>query len=473
MPFIHDNFMLKNPVARELYHSFAKDMPIFDYHCHLPVREIAEDARYDNAAQLWLGGDHYKWRMLRTNGVPEEEITGSAADYTKFLRWAEVAGTAVGNPAFHWSQLELKRYFDIDAILTAENAQEVWEEMNRRIAGPDFSARQLIVKSGVSHLCTTDDPADSLEYHRQLQADSTFPVVVTPTFRPDNAFSAGSPEFSGWIEALSGISGVEISSLSGLLQALEQRLEAFHRVGCRLSDHGLDRVFFTDCTEEEAKGIFQKALAGLPVSREEEEMWRSFLLLFLGREDHRRGWVMQLHLGALRRVNSRMTRLLGPDTGFDSIADHPVAEPLGRFLDALDREESLPKTILYCLNPGDNEVLATMIGNFQGSGIPGKMQFGSGWWFNDQKEGMERQLTALAALGLLPRFVGMLTDSRSFLSYPRHEYFRRILCNLLGSWVEEGEFPADMDLLGGIVRDICYNNALDYFAIPGKGEIQG
>ncbi len=468
MPFIHEDFMLQNSSARDLYHNFAKGMPIFDYHCHLPVKEIAEDARYENAARIWLAGDHYKWRIMRTNGVPEEEITGVADDYTKFCRWAEAVGSAVGNPAFHWTQLELKRYFDIDDILSAGTARKIWDQMNSRIVGPDFSARQLIVQSGVTHICTTDDPADSLEQHRQLQSDSSFPVVVAPTFRPDNAFGAGSSDFPGWIDSLSEASGVEVSSLSGLLEALKQRLEEFHGVGCRLSDHGLDRVFFTHCTEEEAKGIFQKALAGLPVAREEQEKWRSFLLLFLGREYHRRGWAMQLHIGALRRVNSRMTSLLGPDTGFDSIADYPVAKPLGRFLDALDRDEQLPKTILYCLNPGDNEVLATMIGNFQGGGIPGKMQFGSGWWFNDQKEGMERQLTALAALGLLPRFVGMLTDSRSFLSYPRHEYFRRILCNLLGSWVEGGEFPADMELLGSIIKDISYNNALRYFDLPVK-----
>jgi glucuronate isomerase len=476
-PFIHDNFILRNKTAESLYHDHAEKMPIYDYHCHLPAKEIAEDARYENAAQLWLGGDHYKWRIMRTNGTPEEEITGSAPDYTRFLRWAEAVEGAVGNPAFHWTQLELKRYFDIDDILNSSTAKSIWERMNEAISRPEFSAQKLIVKSGVTHLCTTDDPADSLEHHEKLLADVSFPVTVAPAFRPDKGLNLDQEGFPEWTASLSRASGVEIRSLRDFLDALEKRMDAFHAAGCRISDHGMDRMVFRDASGQAAAGqaaekaagaVLEKALAGKKPTEDELTAWKSYLMLFLGEGYHRRGWTMQLHIGAMRRVNSRMTALLGPDTGFDSIADYPVAEPLGRFLDSLDRQNSLPKTILYCLNPGDNELLATMIGNFQGGGIPGKMQFGSGWWFNDQKDGMERQLTSLASLGLLSRFVGMLTDSRSFLSYPRHEYFRRILCNLVGSWVEAGEFPADMELLGTIIRDISYNNALRYFDIPAK-----
>ncbi|MCF7944933.1 MAG: glucuronate isomerase [Spirochaetia bacterium] len=468
MSFIHDSFLLNNDAAEVLYHEHASDMPIYDFHCHLPVQEIAEDIQYKNAAELWLGGDHYKWRVMRSNGAVESEVTGKAEDYQKFLRWAESVERAVGNPVYHWTHLELKRYFDLDTILTRDTAELVWKKMNIRISEPDFSARQLISASRVSHICTTDDPADSLQWHEKLANDDTFHVTVVPAFRPDPGLNIEKQSFGEWVKRLSARCGREIGSFADFLEALKERIDAFHALGCRVSDHALDTVVYREAHESEAADAFSHAAAGKKLTDAEIEAYKTYLLVWLGQQYAERGWVMQLHIGAFRSVNSSMLKKLGPNTGFDAIQDTPIAYPLGKLLDTMDQHDRLPKTILYCLNPRDNEVLAALIGCFQTDGIPGKIQFGSAWWFNDQRDGMETHMRVLANLGLLSRFVGMLTDSRSFLSYPRHEYFRRILCNLIGTWVEAGEVPRDYDLLGNIVRDISYRNAVNYFQIPNK-----
>lgn len=468
MPTLDEDFLLTTQWSRKLYHDHAKKMPIYDYHCHLPVRDIAEDVSYPDAAALWLGGDHYKWRLMRSWGIDEELITGGGEPYQKFLAFARSVERAIGNPMQHWCALELKRYFDIEDSLTEEQALGIWERMNRRISSKDFSARRLIERSGVTHLSTTDDPADDLCWHRQLQADSTFAVNVTPAFRPDKALNLGSEGFTSWLERLEGRCGLKIESYLQLLEALTRRIDAFHATGCRISDHALDTVIFTNVDEKRAEEAFRMRLEGKQVPSELLDTYRSTLMTSLAAEYRKRDWVMQLHIGALRNTNSRAYENLGPDTGFDAISDSEVAIPLSRLLDTIEQAGGVPKTILYCLNPRDNELLASLAGCYQSGGIRSKIQFGSGWWFNDQRDGMLRQLTALSHLGHLGAFVGMLTDSRSFISYPRHEYFRRILCDLVGSWVEQGLVAPDLQLLGSIIEDICYNNAVSYFGIPER-----
>lgn len=464
--FMCENFLLEGEVAKKLYHSYSKEMPIFDFHCHLNPQEIWEDKKYKNISELWLGGDHYKWRAMRSNGVLEDKITGTQADdREKFREWARTVELAIGNPLYHWTHLELKRYFGIEEVLTSENSDKIFDCCNEMLQQDGFSARNLIIRSGVTALCTTDDPTDSLEYHIKLKNDESFGVKVLPTFRPDKGINIEKEGFVEWVKKLSEIVGFEISSYGKLKKALEMRMEFFQSAGCIVSDHGLDSIVYEAATEEELESIFWKGLQREKISLEEVNKYKGELLVWLGKEYNKRLWVMQIHTGAIRNNSGRMFEKLGADTGFDSIGDSNYALELGKFLNRLDLTDELPKTILYCLNPKDNYVLGTMIGCFQGGGIPGKIQFGSGWWFCDQRDGMVEQMRALGNLGLLARFVGMLTDSRSFLSYTRHEYFRRILCNLLGSWVENGEFPENYEILGKIVQDISYNNAESYFGI--------
>lgn len=463
--FMNEDFLLDTQTAAKLYHEFAEDMPIFDYHCHISPQEIAENKKYRNITELWLGGDHYKWRTMRMNGVDEKYITGDGDDKEKFLKWAETLQNCMGNPLYHWTHLELRRYFGIQELLSSKTAESIWERCNAMLKQEDFTARNLIRRSNVKVVCTTDDPVDSLEYHKTLAEDKTFDVKVLPAFRPDKSINIEKDGFIPWLLNLEKITDTKITTFQALKNALISRLEFFHQAGCRISDHALDPLIFQEGTEEEASIIFKKALEGEALTPGEVAVYKAQVLIFLGRQYRRLGWVMQLHIGTLRNTNSRMLKKLGPDTGFDSIGDWTFASELASLLDSLDKTDELPKTILYHLNPRDNEILGTIMGCFQGGSIPGKVQFGSAWWFNDQKDGMEKQLTTLANLGLLSRFVGMLTDSRSFLSYIRHEYFRRILCNILGNWVEKGEIPDDMELLGKLVQDICYNNAESYFGI--------
>lgn len=464
--FMDENFLLETETARRLYHEYAKHMPIFDFHCHLSPKEIAENKSYADISEIWLGGDHYKWRAMRTNGVPEGIITGKDADSReKFEKWAEVMPYAMGNPLYHWTHLELKRYFGIEKPLSKKTSEEIWSRCNELLKTDKFTARELIKGSNVKALCTTDDPVDSLEHHIALKNDKNFEVQVLPTFRPDKVINIEKVGFVQWIETLERTSGIKIDSYTKLLEALEKRIEFFNENGCKVSDHGLDSVVYTDATIEELNEIFKKGMREEKLTKEELDAYKGQILVWLGKQYNKYGWVMQLHIGALRNNSTRMFNKLGPDTGFDSIGDSNFAPELAKILDKLDSTDELPKTILYCLNPRDNYVLGTMIGCFQGGAIPGKIQFGSGWWFCDQRDGMEEQLKALANLGLLSRFVGMLTDSRSFLSYTRHEYFRRILCNLIGKWVENGEYPSDMEILGEIVEGICYNNAKEYFSL--------
>ena len=461
--FIHEDFLLQNKTAIILYHEYAKNMPIIDYHCHLDPNEIAQDKRYRSITEVWLGGDHYKWRAMRTNGVDEEAVTGSAPDKEKFLKWAETMPYLVGNPLYHWTHLELKRYFDIDMLLGPDTAEEIWELCNQRLRQPDFSARGIIMRSNVAVICTTDDPVDTLEYHRHIREDPSFKTKVLPAFRPDRAVNIEKQDFRDYVQKLSAASGMPIRTLIDFYAALERRISYFHENGCRLSDHALEPPVFVPGTEREADEVFRKALHGHKLTDQEIAMFKTRTLLFLGSQYAEWGWVMQLHIGTQRDNNTRMFEKLGPNTGYDMMSDYTYSLPLTKYMDTLDREGLLPKTILYVINPRDNEMIATLAGCFQGDGIPGKIQFGSGWWFNDQKDGMIRQMIALASMGLLSRFVGMLTDSRSFLSYTRHEYFRRILCNMLGTWVETGEAPDDMGLMGRIVQDIAYYNAMNYF----------
>lgn len=463
-PFIHDNFLLHNHLAERLYHEYAKNMPIFDYHCHLDPKQIWENKSFRNLTEIWLGGDHYKWRAMRWHGVSEEYITGNAPDFDKFMAWARTVPHTIGNPLYHWTHLELKRFFGIDDLLSEETAEKIWEAANEKLADEAFRVRALIQRSNVAVIGTTDDPTDTLEYHRYIREDASFPTQVIPSFRPDKGVEIRKPGFSDWIKKLGVIAERPIHSYDSFLSALEEQVHRFHQHGCRVSDHGLDEIGYAEATQTEVAEIFQKALSG-DVSREEEKKYKTATLLFLGRLYHKYGWTMQLHIGAMRNNSARMFKRLGPDTGFDSINDKEVAEPLSCFLDALDSNNTLPKTILYNLNPRDNYVFATLAGNFQQGPVRGKVQFGSGWWFNDQRDGMIQQMTDLANTGLLSHFVGMITDSRSFLSYTRHEYFRRILCNLLGEWVERGEVPRDLPFLGKIVQNICYNNAVNYFGI--------
>ncbi|PWJ60009.1 glucuronate isomerase [Dyadobacter jejuensis] len=462
--FIDDNFLLKTEAAKELYHDYAKDMPIIDYHCHLPPDEIAQDKQFDNITQIWLYGDHYKWRAMRANGVDERYATGNASDWEKFEQWAATVPYTMRNPLYHWTHLELLRYFDVDILLNKDTAREIYETCSEQLKRPEYSVRGLLKKMNVKVICTTDDPIDSLAYHQRI-AESGFGIDVFPTFRPDKAMLLiDTPEqFKEYLSKLSALtSGESIHSYAALLAALEKRHDFFASMGGKLSDHGLSHIY-ASLDRAAADRAFAKAVAGECPSESDSLAFKSVLLHDLAKLDHAKGWTQQFHLGALRNNNSRALRELGPDTGWDSIGDYSQAEALSSFLNTLDSTNQLAKTILYNLNPADNEVLATMTGNYNDGTIAGKMQFGSGWWFLDQKDGMEKQINALSNMGLLSRFVGMLTDSRSFLSYPRHEYFRRILCNLIGNDIENGELPNDIPWLGKIVSDISYNNAKGYF----------
>ena len=463
--FMDQDFLLQTETAKRLYHDHAAKMPICDYHCHLSPKEIAEDKQWDNLGEIWLGGDHYKWRAMRTNGVSEEYCTGSKSWREKFEKWAETVPQTIRNPLYHWTHLELQRYFDIDTVLSPETADEIFETATAKLRTPEFSARNLMRKMNVKTVCTTDDPVDSLEYHQQIAADG-FEIKVLPTFRPDKAMDLTRPDvWKKYIQALECKSKLTIVNLDSLFEAIDKRHEFFHSVGCRLSDHGVTHVPDAEASTMELNIVFKKAFNGETVSEAESDAFQAAFLYEVGKMNHARGWAQQFHVGVFRNNNSRLFKALGPDTGFDSIADYRQGPGLIRLLDRLDSTGQLAKTLLYNINPSDNELMATMIGNYQDGSCPGKMQFGSGWWFLDQKDGMEKQMNALSALGLLSRFVGMLTDSRSFLSYPRHEYFRRILCNLIGRDVENGEIPDDEQLLGGMVENICYNNAVSYFGI--------
>ena len=462
-------FQLENKTAILLYQKYAKEMPIFDYHCHLSAKEIYENRQFNNLTEVWVVdgnyGDHYKWRAMRANGIPERYITGNASAEDKFLKWAETVPYTIGNPLYHWTHMELKHFFGITKVLSPKTAQEIYYEANKRLE--TLTAREMITMSNVNVICTTDDPVDSLEWHLRLQDDKSFKTTVLPAFRPDKAINIELDWFSDWIDELGKVTKMIISSISDLLLALTKRIDFFHMVGCRLSDHALDEVVFVKTSEEEVAGIFLKGLRKEELTKSEIAKYKGFILVFLGREYAKRNWVQQYHIGALRNNSKRLLDELGPDTGFDAINDKAFANKLANLLDELDSTNSLPKTILYCLNPRDNEVLATIAGCFQG-GIKGKIQFGSGWWFNDQKDGMIKQMTALSNMGLISGFIGMLTDSRSFMSYPRHDYFRRILCNMLGKLIENGEYPADIEFVGSIVQDICYNNAFNYFNVEVK-----
>ena len=464
--FLGEHFLLENPTSQRLYHEFAKEMPIIDYHCHLSPADMANNRQFKTLTEIWLEGDHYKWRAMRTNGVPEKYCTGDEDDYKKFEKWAETVPYTIRNPLYHWTHMELKRPFGVNKILDPTTARNIYDTCNELLATEDFFTRSILTRMNVEIICTTDDPVDSLEYHKQIAADD-FKIKVYPAFRPDKSLGVENPEtFNAYMDKLSAVTESDIDHFIDLLNALQQRLDYFHENGCRLSDHGLETIYAADFTDEEVNLIFHKVRLGLRLNPDEILKFKSSLLLHLGEMYHEKGWTMQFHLGALRNNSSRMVKTLGPDTGFDSIGDFEIARPLARFLDRLDQQNKLTKTILYNLNPRDNELIATMIGNFNDGTIPGKVQFGSGWWFLDQKDNIEKQMNALSNMGLLSRFVGMLTDSRSFLSYPRHEYFRRILCNLIGRDVENGELPNDVPWLGKIVKDICYYNAKSYFEFP-------
>lgn len=459
--FMGQDFVLRNETAKILYETYAKDMPIFDYHCHLSIEEIYNDKQFASITECWLGGDHYKWRLMREMGVDESYITGDKSDFEKFMKYAEVIPYAIGNPIYHWTHLELQRYFGIDKILSPDTAEEIFHVCNAKLQ--TLTARKLIEMSRVKALFTTDDPVDDLHFHQQLKADKTFAVEVNPAFRPDKAIHIELAGYVPYIAKLSEVSGVTIDGIDSLCEALTRRIAYFDSVGCVCADHALDVVMFQPTDHDSVDAIVKKALTGETLTRSEIEQYKGYVLVHLGKQYARLHWVQQYHIGALRNNSSRYLHLLGPDTGYDAIEDQPFAKKLSLLLDTLDTTDELPKTILYCLNPRDNEVIATMMNCFQQGGITGKLQFGSAWWFNDQKDGMERQMTALSQLGLISKFVGMLTDSRSFLSYTRHEYFRRILCNLFGTLIEEGEYPADIAFVGKIVQDICYHNAVQYF----------
>lgn len=465
-PFMDDDFLLESDAARLLYHGYAEGRPIFDYHCHVPPRQIAENSRFENLTRLWLGGDHYKWRAMRSCGIPERLVTGDAPDREKFRAWAETVPRTLGNPLYHWTHLELRRVFGVEELLNPESADRIYDACNALLGEDAFRVRGLMERFDVRGICTTDDPSDSLEHHQAVASDGSFRIQVLPTFRPDRAHALEDPDgYRQWIRVLETASGIAVTGYEALLVALRSRHDYFHANGCRLSDNGLAFVPPEASSTAECDRTLKTILAGGSAGRDDILRFRAALLTELGRMDADSGWVMQLHLGAMRSVNSRMFRRLGPDTGFDVIGDRPQAEGLARLLDRLDADDRLPKTILYTLNPRDNELFAAMAGAFQSGPEACKVQFGSGWWFNDQKDGMERQLRALSSLGLLSGFVGMLTDSRSFLSYPRHEYFRRILCNLVGGWMENGEIPSDPELAGGMVEGICYANAAKWFGV--------
>lgn len=461
--FLNEDFLLQTPTAQTLYHDFAAKMPIIDYHNHLVPQQIAEDKQFDNITQIWLYGDHYKWRAMRAHGVDEKYITGNASDEEKFMKWAETVPYTMRNPLYHWTHLELQRYFGVTELLNKDSAKRIYDHCSALLRTKEYSVRNLLLKMNVKALCTTDDPIDNLSYHKQIAA-SGFEIKVLPTFRPDKAMGVDDELiFVEYVNALSAAAGQSIRSLADYKAAIKARHDFFHEAGCRLSDHGLEHIYAEEFTEEEIELIFERLITGKLISKKEKWQFKSAMLVYFAHLDHARGWTQQFHLGAIRNNNARLLGSLGPDTGFDSIGDFEQAKPLSAFLNHLDSTNQLAKTILYNLNPRDNELLATMTGNFQDGTIVGKMQFGSGWWFLDQKDGMEKQINALSNMGMLSHFVGMLTDSRSFLSFPRHEYFRRILCNLLGQDVENGELPADIAWLGKLVEDISYKNASAFF----------
>ena len=465
MSFINDDFILTNETAKRLYHDYAEKMPIIDYHCHINPKEIYENKKFKNITEIWLGGDHYKWRLIRSNGTPENEITGDADDYTKFLRFAEMLPRAIGNPMYHWNHLELKRYFDYDGILSAKTAEEVWNLCNEKLQSDDMSACSIIKKSNVKMIGTTDDPIDTLEWHKKIKEEGICTAQVLPSYRPDKAVNIDKAGFADYIKALAKAADMEINCVADVKAALIKRLDFFCEMGCKATDHGLDYIPFAIGTEKEIDAAFKAVMKGKTITANQADMYKTAILICLGKEYAKRGIVMQIHYSVQRNTNTAMFNKIGADTGFDTISTRPCSEALTALLNALATCDLLPKTIIYSLNPHDNEMIDTVIGAFQGTEAAGKVQHGSAWWFSDTKSGMETQLKSLANLSLIGNFVGMLTDSRSFLSYTRHEYFRRILCNVLGTWVENGEYPADMETLGQIVEDICYNNAARYFGI--------
>jgi glucuronate isomerase len=461
--FLSENFLLNTNAAQQLYHEYAVKMPIIDYHCHLPPDQVANDLNFKNLTQVWLYGDHYKWRAMRTNGVDESYCTGDKDDYAKFEKWAETVPYTLRNPLYHWTHLELQRYFGVNELLNATSAKRIYESCTEKLQQKEYSVRGLLRKMNVKVVCTTDDPIDSLEHHQKIKEDG-FEIKILPAYRPDKAMNPDdATAFNNYVGRLEEVAGVSISSYNDYIDALKKRHDFFATMGCSVSDHGLEQVYAEDYTDDEIKNIFSKVRGGNGLSLEERLKFKSAMLYLFAIWDHEKGWVQQYHLGALRNNNSRMLRRLGPDTGWDSIGDFSQGKQLAKFFDRLDSSNQLAKTIVYNLNPADNELMATMIGNFNDGSAPGKIQFGSAWWFLDQKDGMIKQMNALSNMGLLSKFVGMLTDSRSFLSYPRHEYFRRLLCNLFGEEIENGELPGDMEWTGKIIQDICYNNARDYF----------
>jgi len=461
--FLDENFLLKNKTAEILYHEYAKSMPIIDYHCHLPQQQIAEDKNFDNLTQIWLYGDHYKWRAMRTNGVNEAYCTGNKSDYEKFEQWAATVPYTLRNPLYHWTHLELQRYFDVHDILSPSSAKDIYDNCSEKLRSKEYSVKNLLRKMNVAAVCTTDDPIDNLGFHQQLK-DQNFEIPVLPAFRPDQAMNVSdAAKFVAYVKKLEAASNISISNFADFVTAIENRHEFFNSMGCNVSDHGLEELYSEDYTDIEISSIFNKVYGGTELSDLEQRKFKSAMLIIFAELDFQKGWVQQFHLGALRNNNGRMMRTLGPDTGFDSIGDFKQGRALSSFLSKLDTESKLAKTIVYNLNPADNELFATMIGNFNDGSIAGKVQWGSGWWFLDQKDGMTKQMNALSSLGLLSRFVGMLTDSRSFLSFPRHEYFRRILCNLFGEEIENGELPNDIAWTGKVIKDICYYNAKNYF----------
>jgi len=463
--FINDSFLLQTKQAEEIYFSYAAKMPIIDYHCHLNPQAIADDISFENLTRLWLAGDHYKWRAMRANGIDEKFITGDADDKEKFNKWAETVPKVLRNPLYHWTHLELKKYFDVNELLSLKTADVIWEKANNLLANKKtHSCRNLMKQSNVEIVCTTDDPCDSLSAHKEIAECSEFDIKVLPTWRPDKGMGVENlSAFNEWVDKLEQVSGTDISDFSSYMEVLEGRHSFFDENGCKLSDYGIETIYAEEFSFSEIKNIFKKARERQLLEKEEILKFKSAMLLEFARMDNKTGWVMQLHTGALRNNNSLMFKKMGPDTGYDSINDERIADPLSRFFDKLNSTNELPKTIVYNLNPCHNEVIAAMLGNFQGGSVPGKMQFGSGWWFLDQKDGMEKQIEALSQFGLLSRFVGMLTDSRSFISYTRHDYFRRILCNIIGNDIKNGLIPNDLDLVGEMVSDICYHNAKEYF----------